>query len=217
MRDNLSTKKEAVWIRDKKYKKLQKEFIDSKYSFSIKRVIVGGRGSGKTALLKELMKTMKHYYVIDVNEEYDYLPDEKRFCVTKDKNYEDNVINEIIKNKDKVIIIDDAGLLSKKILDTLIIHNDFIVAYQSKKMIEKRIDEFDFIYDLGTLDKFSVPVDETKIQIIEKDETNSLAKNAAKAISRMSFGSKMLALTALGVLAGATAALLSETEKENKE
>jgi ATPase subunit of ABC transporter with duplicated ATPase domains len=163
--DFLEEQQKRIWNEHKN------EVHSLKMNFSIKRAIVGKKGSGKTTFIQSLLKQIRNYYIIDFTGEYSYLPKEKVFTATNSFN---EVLKQITLHKDSVIIIDSANVIERdfrRLLASLNLHNDYIVSFESKKSLEQNIsaNSFDFIYDLGTVDDFqNVYVKENRISRIKR-------------------------------------------------
>jgi translation initiation factor RLI1 len=152
-----------------RFQKVKQEYSDyvlqSKLSFgSIRRILVGKKGSGKTTFLKAIIPHLKdNYFIIDTFDEYKEFPEKNRF--TQKINISiaekvDSIKAAILENKSKIIIYD--GFDEKDILDFIILQSvglNFIVAAQSINRISKHVDHVDFIYNKGTTDNPKEGVD----------------------------------------------------------
>lgn len=136
---------------------------NSKFNFSIRRIISGKICSGKTTLIKSLIRNIKSFYVIDLTGEYAYLSEEDRFSPDiKNIDIEiNNILEKIKQNSKKVIIIDGIELIDKLnlgmtrniFLNILFMEPrvDFLISTYSysKLKVERYIDYIDCVYLLG--------------------------------------------------------------------
>ncbi|MFA6569911.1 MAG: hypothetical protein WCT77_01605 [Bacteroidota bacterium] len=160
---------------------LRKELRKEALNLRIRKCIVGKKGSGKTTFIKnEILPQLKNYFIIDFNDEYsDVVSDNNRFV---DKSCSIQKIKKvIIENKNKVIIIEDIGLLIKKtsLLDDLLMRYDldFIIISQCFEniIILQKSGFIDTIYDFGTIENQNYIDDlklKTKTTIINLQKIN---------------------------------------------
>lgn len=126
--------------------------------FRIRRAIVGNRGSGKTYFVKNsILPKLKNYFVIDPNNEYDYVSDENKIVKNGNitiKEYKDMVIKAINENINKTIIIDDFTLLDYAPRWFFEIKRDlnFIIILHSFSQLGDYKNRIDYFYNFGTND-----------------------------------------------------------------
>ena len=120
---------------------LEDEFSDyileSSLRFSIRRFIVGKKGSGKTVLLRCILPYLKgNYFIIDSYNEYEVFPNKNKFVPDRSLTLKKQIesIKEVItKHKDKVIIYD--GVFYQELFDFMVFESfrlNFIITSQSK-------------------------------------------------------------------------------------
>ena len=126
--------------------------------FRIKRALVGKRGSGKTYFMKNsILPKLKNYFIIDPNNEYDYISSENKFVFSPHmtrKQIKDAVIEAISEHLDKTIIIDDFFLIDSNAMWFLDIKKDlnFIIVVQSFSQLRNYTERIDYFYNFGTND-----------------------------------------------------------------
>lgn len=150
---------------------------ETKMNFTIRRFILGKKGSGKTTFIKSILPKINSYFIIDCTGEYDYVSESNRLFVdTKEKYDISNILERIEHNKDKLIIIDSPELLGS--IDWFMLNSrkyNFIITSQAKGCVEKYIDGADFIYDFGTTDEFNNKPDKSKVMFFKR--TDEISKN----------------------------------------
>ena len=161
-----------------RFQKAKQEYSDhvlqSKLTFSsIRRIVVGKKGSGKTTFLRSIIPYLKgDYFIIDTFDEYKQFPEKNRFTPKTNISITEKVESvkaAIIQNKNKIIIYD--GFDEKDILDFIILQSiglNFIVAAQSINRISKYVNHIDFIYNKGTTDnlKEGLDIPDNKMKVI---------------------------------------------------
>ncbi len=127
-------------------------------NFSVKRALIGKRGSGKTHFIKnKILPTLKNYFIIDPNNEYDYISEKHKLVLNRHLTFKENkdmVMKAIGENLDKTIIIDDFLLLdsnSKWFFD-IIRDLNFIIVLQSFSQLGNYTERIDYFYNFGTND-----------------------------------------------------------------
>jgi hypothetical protein len=82
---------------------------------------------------------------------------------------------------------------------------NFIITSQSKRGIEKYLDDTDFIYDFGTIDEFNNKPNKNKIMFFKKvEETNKNNGNyyvSSKGVNSILVGLATLSIVFLGLVA----------------
>jgi len=178
---------------------VKKEYADfvtnTKLNFSIKRIVVGNKASGKTTFVKSILHKIPNYFVIDLNAEYNEVVEDRKFVPKvgiKPKELDKKVRQVVLDNKDKTLIIEQG--LDYSFLQWFLLNSrgfNFILISQSKKRLEPFINDIDFIYDFGTNDSFRGVIKDNKIM------------HFAKKTSSKTVAIGMLTLSALGLVAAA--------------
>jgi len=151
-------------------KEHHKSVVESKLDFSIRRFIIGKKGTGKTTFIKEeILPNVKHFFVIDTCNEYTHLDRKQKSCYDKNKSCSQNIEKfdkAIRRNADKLIILEDSSILKDNMewfMDIVQSANiNFIIVCQVKHLLEKHFDYVDFIYDFGTLDTIGTEIPRNK-------------------------------------------------------
>jgi hypothetical protein len=124
--------------------------------FRIKRAIVGKRGIGKTYFIKNsILPKLKNYFIIDPNNEYDYVADENKLVLNRHmtfKEIKEMAIKSIGENLNKTIIIDDFLLLDSNPKWFFDIKRDlnFIIVVQNFSKLGNYTEIIDYFYNFGT-------------------------------------------------------------------
>ena len=137
---------------------LKWEFEDFKkaasLNFRVQRIVVGGKGSGKTTFVKnKILPQLTNYFLIDTYGEYDNVPAERKYSLDNSDSIHgnaDKIIEIIEANRDKIIIIEEPYLWDnfKWLLNFATGRLEFILITQTTKRIESLLNVTDVIYDL---------------------------------------------------------------------
>jgi len=175
-----------------------------KMTFSIKRLIVGRKASGKTTFIKEILHKIPNYFVIDTNNEYNEVAEDKKFVPAEKTSYDDlleQIKQVVLDNKDKTLIIEET-MIGEGFSHWFLLNSrdiNFIMISQCKRRIEPFIHDIDFIYDFGTIDNFKGSVNENKIMRFEKKKDYVLDKsNSFKTESKTIKALGLFTIFALG-------------------
>ena len=190
----------------------RKEFAsfvtDAKMTFSIKRLVVGRKRSGKTTFIKTMLPKIPNYFIIDTNNEYLEVEKEKKFVPDKELKLEDlqeQIKKAIIDNRGKTLIIEETATGESFTQWFLLNSRDvnFILVSQCKRRLEPFINDVDFIYDFGTADNFREVIDANKIMKFEQKKDN-LVTNKSN-----SYNSANTGIVALGIFSIFTLGLVA--------
>ena len=104
-----------------------------------------------------ILPKLKNYFIIDPNNEYDYISSENKFVFSPHmtrKQIKDAVIEAISEHLDKTIIIDDFFLIDSNAMWFLDIKKDlnFIIVVQSFSQLRNYTERIDYFYNFGTND-----------------------------------------------------------------
>lgn len=126
------------------------------FEFSIRRAIIGGRGTGKTELLKnKILPTLKNYFLIDMNNEYLKVSPLNKYVVDKSRysrvGFTDLICDLLKENYNKIIIVEDCMLCNiNKVIEKLIEFGcNFIIVAQNNQQLYGHINTFDMLYHTG--------------------------------------------------------------------
>lgn len=128
--------------------------------FRIKRALVGKRGIGKTHFIKNtILPKLKNYFIIDPNNEYDYVSPENKLVLNRHMTAQENkdmVIKSIGENLNKTIIIDDFFLIDFSPRWFFEIKRDlnFIIVLQNFSQIKNYTEKIDYFYNFGTIEEY---------------------------------------------------------------
>ena len=142
-RDEYETLETRLRILNREHEQYK---YNAAFDFSIRRAIIGMKGCGKTTLLKnKIIPKLKNYFLIDVNNEYDTVPADKKFVVDRKMGISERkkkIIDAIRDNSSKVVIIEDVGCLHnnlKWLSELFFSDTDFIIVSSSNNMIKEWI------------------------------------------------------------------------------
>lgn len=130
-------------------------------NLTIRRIIVGKNGSGKTYYIKNhILPQLSNYFLIDPSSEYTNVPESRRLS---NCGYNPELIYEsIIANKDKVIIVDNANVLygntkfKHKLLNVFLDRTfQGIFVFHSYKHAEWLEPFTKVVYSFGAIDGFT--------------------------------------------------------------
>lgn len=130
-------------------------------NLTIRRIIVGKNGSGKTYYIKNhILPQLSNYFLIDPSSEYTNVPESRRLS---NCGYNPELIYEsIIANKDKVIIVDNANVLygntkfKHKLLNVFLDRTfQGIFVFHSYKHAEWLVPFTKVVYSFGAIDGFN--------------------------------------------------------------
>ncbi|PIZ51108.1 hypothetical protein COY27_04655 [Candidatus Woesearchaeota archaeon CG_4_10_14_0_2_um_filter_33_13] len=141
-------------------------------NLTIRRLIVGRNGSGKSHYLKNVIipQLNGNYFLIDPLDEHDSIPDSLKLSNCVDTI---EILNAINKNQTKVIIIDNASIVCREDKNRLLgfISNrtsQFVLIYNSYKEVEWLSHYVSLIYSFGATDGFTFTSDNFNDKIILK-------------------------------------------------
>ncbi len=160
--EEIEIKKQELASLQSSYEGACMEIMENKRRFSlnlsVKRFIIGRRGSGKTVFLQKVIipKLMGNYFLIDLNNEYDLVSPIKKYVVEKHlstKQLIQKLVDIFNQHSSKVIIVEDAMIYGDlswlcKTSST----RQFIVVTHNANSIAKYIGLADFVYDFGSDD-----------------------------------------------------------------
>lgn len=137
---------------------LIKKYEDSKLTFTIRRVVTGDMATGKSVFLRKLLPRIGNYFLIDPCNEYHtsiVAPHRKlaKKSLSTDSTFPEKAEKAIVKNKDKVIVIDsfDMVFMPEQFIALASKHNlNFIIV--TNRFPDKFIEAIDWVYDLDTTD-----------------------------------------------------------------
>lgn len=157
-------------ILEDELRETRRNWLSSHVKFAltttIRRAIVGRKGSGKTELVKSFLRKMhpNRYFIIDRNSEYVNFPETSKICFNTEKhkdweNWKNVVIEAIKANLGKLIILEDFGTYnldknrtSQWFFDA-IGSSEFIIVGQSTQGLSQDVfHNIDLIYNTGCMD-----------------------------------------------------------------